>query len=72
MLGIFGKQDGWITPAKVEAFDKELTDAGVKHEIHSFDADHAFANPSGGKYNGPAAKEAWELTTRFLADNLKG
>lgn len=72
VLGIFAKQDGWITPAKVEAFDKQLTDAGVKHEIHSFDADHAFANPSGGKYNGAAAKEAWELTTKFLADNLKG
>ena len=72
VLGIYAKQDGWIDPPKVDKFDKELTEAGVKHEFHSFDADHAFANPSGGKYNGAAAKEAWELTTKFLADNLKG
>jgi carboxymethylenebutenolidase len=71
VLGIFAKKDGWITQAKVEAFDKELTEAGVKHDFHSFDADHAFANPSGGAFNGPAAKEAWELTTKFLAENLK-
>jgi carboxymethylenebutenolidase len=71
LLGIFAKQDGWITPAKVEEFDKALTQAHVKHEIHEYDADHAFANPSGGKYNGAAAKDAWKKTTAFLAKNLK-
>ncbi|HEY2031029.1 MAG TPA: dienelactone hydrolase family protein [Myxococcales bacterium] len=71
LLGIFAKKDGWITPAKVEEFDKALTQAGVKHAIHEYDADHAFANPSGGKYNGEAAKDAWKKTTAFLAKNLK-
>jgi carboxymethylenebutenolidase len=71
LLGIFAKKDGWITPAKVDEFDKALTSAGVKHEIHEYDADHAFANPSGGKYNGEAAKDAWKKTTTFLAANLK-
>jgi carboxymethylenebutenolidase len=72
LLGIWAKQDGWITPAKVQAFDKALTQAGVPHDFHSFDADHAFANPTGGKYNPPAAKEADALRDAFLAKNLAG
>jgi carboxymethylenebutenolidase len=70
VLGIWAKKDGWITPEKAEAFDKALTEAGVKHSFHSFDADHAFANPTGGRYNPPAAAEADALTRKFLADNL--
>jgi carboxymethylenebutenolidase len=70
VLGIWANKDGWITPDKVKAFDAALTQAGVKHEFHAYDADHAFANPSGGKYNGPAAKDAWEKTRAFLAKTL--
>lgn len=72
LLGIFARKDGWITPAKVAAFGEALTKANVRHQIREFDADHAFANPSGGKYNPHAAREAWQLTRRFLAANLKG
>jgi carboxymethylenebutenolidase len=70
VLGIWANQDGWITPDKVKQFDQALTEAGVPHEFHAYDADHAFANPSGGKYNPPAAKDAWEKTKDFLAKNL--
>jgi len=70
VLGIFAKKDGWITPDKVEAFDKALTAAGVSHEFTSYDADHAFANPSGGKHNPEAAKDAWKKTRAFLAAHL--
>lgn len=71
VLGLYAKKDGWITPDKVAEFDKALTAAGVQHEFHSYDADHAFANPTGGKYNGKDAKDAWKKTTAFLAANLK-
>lgn len=71
VLGIWANKDGWITPDKVAQFDKALTEAGVKHEFHAYDADHAFANPSGGRYNGEAAKDAWEKTVAFLAANVK-
>jgi len=70
VLGIWANKDGWITPDKVKAFDEALTRAGVKHEFHAYDADHAFANPSGGKYNGPAAADAWKKTRAFLSANL--
>jgi carboxymethylenebutenolidase len=72
LLGIWAKKDGWITPEKVAAFDVALTEAGVKHSFHSFDADHAFANPTGGRYNPAAAAEANTLTEKFLAQALKG
>ena len=72
VLGIWGNKDKGIPPEKVAAFDKALTEAGVKHEFHPYDADHAFANPSGGRYNGEAAKDAWEKTRKFLASVLKG
>jgi carboxymethylenebutenolidase len=70
VLGLFAKKDGWITPDKVDTFDKALTQAGVPHEIHEYDADHAFANPSGGKHNPAAAQEAWSKTKAFLAAHL--
>jgi len=70
LLGIWANKDGWITPAKVKEFDKALTDAGIKHEFHAYDADHAFANPSGGSHNGPFAKDAWQKTLAFLKTNV--
>jgi carboxymethylenebutenolidase len=71
VLGIWAKKDGWITPEKVAAFDLALKDAGIKHEFRSYDADHAFANPTGGRYNPPAAQDANEATRRFLKTVLK-
>src|SRR5438270_743591 len=50
LLGLWGNQDKGITPDKVAAFDKALTEAGVKHEFHAYDAGHGFANPSSGAY----------------------
>jgi carboxymethylenebutenolidase len=71
VLGIWAKRDGWITPEKVAAFDLALKDAGIKHEFRSYDADHAFANPTGGRYNPPAAQDANEATRRFLKSVLR-
>jgi carboxymethylenebutenolidase len=71
VLGIWANKDRSITPEKVAQFDQALTEAGVKHEFHAYDADHAFANPSGGRYNGAAAKDAWDKTLKFLAANLR-
>lgn len=71
VLGIWANKDGWITPAIVEKFAGALKEAGVPYEGHAYDADHAFANPTGGKHNPAAAKEAWKLTLAFLARHLK-
>jgi carboxymethylenebutenolidase len=71
VLGIWAKRDRAITPDKVAAFDKALTEAGIPHEFHYYDAEHAFANPSSGHGSPEAAKDAWDKTLKFLAANLK-
>jgi carboxymethylenebutenolidase len=71
MLGIFAKQDASITVEKVQAFESAMKRAGRKLEVYFYDADHAFANPSGNRYNSEAAKAAWEVTRAFLDKHLQ-
>ncbi len=71
VLGIFAKQDKWITPDKVAAFEKAIKTAGVKYEGKTYDADHAFANPSNVKFAQEQAKDAWSLTVKFIEKAMK-
>jgi carboxymethylenebutenolidase len=71
LLGIFANKDGHITAEKVNEFEKALAAAGVKHKILRYDADHAFANPSGGRYDEKCAAAAWAEANAFLAERLK-
>jgi carboxymethylenebutenolidase len=66
VLGIFGTKDKWINPEMVATFDKDLTAAGKKHIIKSFDADHAFANPSNPDFNKVYTEEAWAMSVVFI------
>jgi carboxymethylenebutenolidase len=71
VLGIFGSKDKSIPPETVKAFQKALDEAGVRSRILEYDADHAFANPSGGRYDERSAAAAWAETSAFLARTLK-
>lgn len=71
VLGIFAKRDTSVTPDKVKAFEAAMKAAGKPLELHVYDADHAFANPSGDRHNSKAAKAAWEVTREFLNKHLK-
>lgn len=72
VLGLFGGQDESIPTTDVIAFRAKLNELGKSAKILIYpDADHAFANPSGGNYNAKAADEAWQETVTFLAANLK-
>ncbi|VAX18209.1 Dienelactone hydrolase family protein [hydrothermal vent metagenome] len=71
VLGIFASKDRWITPEKVDAFEKGLKTAGVKHIIKRYDAQHAFANFTRGKYAKGPARDAWKETVSFFEDNLR-
>jgi carboxymethylenebutenolidase len=70
LLGIFGERDRAFPPQMIADFDKALTGAGVTHAIHRFDADHAFANPSGGRYDPKSAAAAWDEVRAFLDERL--
>ncbi len=70
VLGIFAEKDGWITPEVYSNLEKNLKAAGKKVTIKSFNADHAFANPSNPNFDKKATKEAKELTIKFFQENL--
>ena len=70
VLGIFAKNEQWISPEVVKEFEKLAAATKKDLTVHSFDADHAFANPSSEKYVETAATEANKLALEFLQKNL--
>jgi carboxymethylenebutenolidase len=55
----------------VRAFESALRALGKDAEVRIYDgADHAFANPSGTRYEPEAARDAWARTLAFLAARL--
>ncbi len=67
ILGLFGALDQNPPVETVRAFEAALKSLGKSVEIHIYEgADHAFANPSGTRYNASAAEDAWMKTTAFL------
>jgi carboxymethylenebutenolidase len=71
-LGNFAGQDQGISPADVQAFEKQLrqTDTDVDIKIYASDA-HAFMNPANLKgYDEVAAKDAWGRIDAFLTRTL--
>ncbi|MEL7833330.1 dienelactone hydrolase family protein [Fodinibius sp. Rm-B-1B1-1] len=72
VLGIFGEEDEGIPVEQVKEFESALNEVDVENNIHIYEgADHAFANPSGTRYNKQVAEDAWDKTIRFFEDNLK-
>ena len=71
VLGNFANKDGWINPKVVAKFDEDMKAAGKKLELHQYDADHGFANPSNPIYNSDATKDAYEHTIAFLKPRMK-
>lgn len=73
VMGHFGKLDKSINEEMVKGFEKNMEAAGKTEAltVYWYDADHAFANPTGARYDEANAKLAWERTTDFLNMNLK-
>lgn len=71
VLGHFGRLDKSINQAMVAGFEAEMKRAGKQFITYWYDADHAFANPTGARYDSTAAKLAWERTLAFYAQNLQ-
>ena len=66
VLGQFANQDQWINPAMVDGFEAAMKQAGKVLEVHRYDANHAFANPTGQNYDAEDARKAWDQTMAFL------
>ncbi|MBL9033302.1 MAG: dienelactone hydrolase family protein [Rhodospirillaceae bacterium] len=66
VLGQFANQDQWINPPMVDGFEAAMKQAGKVLEVHRYDANHAFANPTGQNYDAADARKAWDQTVAFL------
>ena len=71
LLGIFGEADQGIPLDSVREFERVLGELGKDAKIHVYEgAGHAFANPSGKRYDAEAATDAWEKTLTFFTETL--
>ncbi len=73
VLGHFATKDGWINGEMVGGFEQAMAQAGhgARLDVHWYDADHAFANPTSSRYDEPNAALSWERTLGFLRANIK-
>lgn len=76
VLVLHGAADPLVPPAEVEAFEKEMKEAGITYHIVKYpEAKHAFSNPDADKYGLPpvayqkeAAEQSWQAMSQFLAE----
>lgn len=66
VLGHFATRDEFIDEAIVGSFEQAMAEAGKPVTVYWYEADHAFANPSGGRYDEADAALAWSRTMEFL------
>ncbi|MCH7904389.1 MAG: dienelactone hydrolase family protein [Armatimonadetes bacterium] len=72
VLMIWPTKDAWINASVVASFKSAMKAAGKQLTVESYDADHAFANPSSARYNEEAASDAWRKTIAFYKEHLGG
>ncbi len=70
VLGIFAKQDDWVTPAVYRNLEKNIQAAGKKIILKDYDAEHAFANPSNQDFNEAFSTDAKSRVIKFFKENL--
>jgi carboxymethylenebutenolidase len=70
VLGLFAAQDKWINPDVVKTFQENMEKAGKKLTVKSYNADHAFANPSNPKYDKVSAADANQSAIEFIKAHL--
>lgn len=71
VLNIWPTQDKWINKEVMDRFDANMKAAGKKLTVKSYDADHAFANPSNPKHNKEFTADAYGHVLTFFKSKLK-
>jgi len=70
VLGHFATQDQFINKAMVDGFLAAAHEAGKDVTAYWYEADHAFANPTGARYDAEDAALAWARTADYLRERL--
>ena len=71
VLGHFATEDARINRAMVDGFEQAMAAAGKTDlTVHWYEADHAFANPTGARYDADDAALAWQRTVAFFQEHL--
>ena len=71
VLGLFGNDDTYPSPAQMTELGAELDRLGKEYEFYFFEgAGHAFFAVDRPAYRPEAAKEGWAHIFRFLGKNL--
>lgn len=71
VLGHFGTLDKSIDEKMVGSFERAMYEAGkTELQVHWYVADHAFANPTGARYDEENAALAWSRSLSFLYQHL--
>jgi carboxymethylenebutenolidase len=71
VLNIWPTQDQWINKDVTDKFEASMKSAGKQLTTKSYDADHAFANPSNPKFNPEFTADAYKHTLEFFKARLK-
>lgn len=71
ILGLFGNDDQFPTPAQVDEIEQALRDNGKTYEFHRYDgAGHAFFSPDRPSYRVEAALDGWQRIESFLRTHV--
>ncbi|AVT29938.1 MULTISPECIES: dienelactone hydrolase family protein [unclassified Plantactinospora] len=71
LLGLFGAEDQYPSPAQMDELSRELTRLGKPHEFHTFaDAGHGFFAVDRPSYRPLAATEGWQRVRDFFDRHL--
>lgn len=70
VLFIFASQDQWINQSVVDEFQKAMKGTNKSLEVKTYNADHAFANPSNPQFDKTATADAHRSAAEFFKKNL--
>ena len=71
VLFVWPEQDQWINKDVVTKFEANMKAANKSLTVKSYNADHAFANPSNPKFSKEFADDAFKHATEFIKLHLK-
>jgi carboxymethylenebutenolidase len=73
LLGLFGGDDQFPTPAETAELSRTLDSFNKAHEFHTFSgAGHAFFSVDRASYRVEAAVEGWDKIWAFFGEHLSG